>query len=109
MRDLAFTGGYTRRESTVHYGRTKLMDVMFSQELPFAGFLERALRVLRVGDPRRGAAMITRLAADPEFAGRTGGYFSVKDAEPLPCPEPGRDPEVQRELWEATERLLVTQ
>ena len=32
-RDLAFTGDYSRRESATHYGRTKLMDIMFSQEL----------------------------------------------------------------------------
>ncbi|KOV83857.1 SDR family NAD(P)-dependent oxidoreductase [Nocardia sp. NRRL S-836] len=134
-RDLADTGAYTRRESAVRYGRTKLMDIMFSQELarrlagtgvtanccdpgfnvtglgrelPFAGFLERVLRGLRVGDPGRGAAIITRLAADPEFASRTGGYFSVKDAAPLDCPEPGRSAAVQRALWEATETLLAT-
>ncbi|MDX8033353.1 SDR family NAD(P)-dependent oxidoreductase [Lentzea sp. BCCO 10_0856] len=132
-RDLTFTGDYTRRESAAHYGRTKLMDIMFSQELarrldgtgvtsnccdpgfnttglgrelPLAGLLEKALRGLRIGDPARGASIITRLATDPAFATTTGGYFSVKDAAPLPCPEPGRSADVQRELWEATEKLL---
>ncbi len=133
-RDLVFTGAYTRRESAALYGRTKLMDIMFSQELarrlagtgvtahccdpgfnttglgrelPFAGLLESALRGLRIGDPRRGAAIITRLATDPDLANRTGGYFSVRDAKPLQCPEPGRDPAVQHALWEATQELLA--
>jgi NAD(P)-dependent dehydrogenase (short-subunit alcohol dehydrogenase family) len=76
------------------------------RELPGARILERTLRALRVGDPARGAGIITRLATDPAFATRTGGYFSVRDARPLQCPEPGRSEAVQRELWEATERLL---
>lgn len=133
-RDLTSTGDYSRRESATYYGRTKLMNIMFSQELarrlrgtgvtanccdpgfnttglgrelPGAGILEKALRGLRVGDPARGAGIITRLATDPAFATRTGGYFSVRDARPLPCPEPGRSESIQCELWEATERLLT--
>lgn len=133
-RDLTFTGDYTRRESAAHYGRTKLMNIMFSQELaqrlagtgvtanccdpgfnttglgralPGAGVLEKVLRGLRVGDPARGAAIISRLATDPAFADRTGGYFSVRDGHPLRCPEPGRSESAQRELWTATERLLA--
>jgi NAD(P)-dependent dehydrogenase (short-subunit alcohol dehydrogenase family) len=132
-RDLTSTDDFTRRGSAAHYGRTKLMDIMFSQELarrlagrgvtanccdpgfnttglgrelPFAGLLERILRGLRVGDPARGAGIITRLTIDPAFATRTGGYFSVRDAEPLRCPEPGRSETAQRELWEATAELL---
>jgi NAD(P)-dependent dehydrogenase (short-subunit alcohol dehydrogenase family) len=124
----------TALTSAAHYGRAKLMNIMFSQELarrlrgtgvtanccdpgfnttglgrelPFAGLLEKALRALRVGDPARGASIITRLATDPAFADVTGGYFSVKDAVPLQCPGPGRG-DVQRELWEATEALLVS-
>jgi hypothetical protein len=50
---------------------------------------------LRVGDPRRGAAIITRLATDPAFATTTGRYFSVKDARTLDCPQPGRDEALQ--------------
>ncbi|MGW6932677.1 hypothetical protein ACWGE0_21660 [Lentzea sp. NPDC054927] len=41
-------------------------------------------------DPQRGASIITRLATDPAFATTTGG----------------RSADVQRELWEATEKLL---
>src|SRR5882757_5692389 len=101
-RDITATADYTRRESSALYGRTKLMDIMFTQELgrrlvgtgvtvnccdpgfntsglgrelPLAGVLERILRTLGVGDPRRGAGIIVRLATDTAFAVTTGGYF----------------------------------
>jgi NAD(P)-dependent dehydrogenase (short-subunit alcohol dehydrogenase family) len=131
--DLVDTADYTRRESAKLYGRTKLMDIMFTQELgrqlggtgvavtccgpgfnvtglgrdlPLAGALEKILTVLHVGDPRHGAGIIVRLATDPAFADSTGGYFAVKTAEPLECPEAGRDETIQRALWDATAGLL---
>jgi NAD(P)-dependent dehydrogenase (short-subunit alcohol dehydrogenase family) len=131
--DLTLTTAYGRRQAMTLYFRSKLMDIMFSQELgsrlagtgvtanccdpgfnttglgrdlPFAGLLERLLHTLRIGDPRRGAGIIVRLATDPAFAETTGGYFSVKDAAPLPCPEPGRSKRIQAELWETTAALL---
>ena len=76
------------------------------RELPFAGPLEKVLTRLRIGDPRRGAGIITRLATDPAFADTAGGFFSVKDAKPLACPEPGRGEAVQRDLWDTTATLL---
>jgi NAD(P)-dependent dehydrogenase (short-subunit alcohol dehydrogenase family) len=131
--DLRRTDDYTRRESMARYGRTKLMDIMFSQELarrlspgitanccdpgfstsglgrelPFAGTLARLLNTFRIGDPRRGAAIITRLATDPALATTTGGYFSVKHATRLECPEPGRGAAVQQKLWEATADIVA--
>jgi NAD(P)-dependent dehydrogenase (short-subunit alcohol dehydrogenase family) len=131
--DLTVTADYTRRESGALYGRSKLMDIMFTQELgrrlagmgvtanccnpgfnttglgrelPFAGVLESILKALRIGDPRRGAGIIVRLATDPAFAEVTGGYFSVRAAAPLTCPEPGRSNKMQADLWEATARLV---
>jgi NAD(P)-dependent dehydrogenase (short-subunit alcohol dehydrogenase family) len=131
--DLTSTAAYGRREAMTLYFRSKLMDIMFSQELgrrlagtgvtanccdpgfnttglgrdlPFAGLLERLLHALRIGDPRRGAGIIVRLATDPAFAETTGGYFSVKDAAPLTCPEPGRNNGIQADLWETTAALL---
>jgi NAD(P)-dependent dehydrogenase (short-subunit alcohol dehydrogenase family) len=131
--DLTVTAPYTSRKAMTLYFRSKLMDIMFSQELgrrlagtgvtanccdpgfnttglgrdlPFAGLLERLLHTLRIGDPRRGAGIIVRLATDPAFAETTGGYFSVKDAAPLPCPKPGRSKRIQADLWEATASLL---
>ncbi|MEU9543493.1 MULTISPECIES: hypothetical protein [Streptomyces] len=59
-----------------------------------------------IGDPRRGAGIIVRLATDPAFATLTGGYYSVKDARPLQCPPPGRGADIQRELWDETSRFL---
>jgi hypothetical protein len=76
------------------------------RDLPFAGKLERLLHALRIGDPRRGAGIIVRLATDPAFTETTGGYFSVKDAAPLTCPEPGRSNGIQADLWETTADLL---
>ncbi|MEV6831132.1 SDR family NAD(P)-dependent oxidoreductase [Amycolatopsis sp. NPDC051102] len=132
-RDLTRTDPYTRRGSSAWYGRTKLMDIMFTQELarrlagsgvtavccdpgfnttglgrelPFAGPLHRILTAAGVGDPRRGAAIITRLATEPAFAAANGGYFS-RAGKPLPCPEPGRSTEVQRTLWTVTESVLA--
>jgi NAD(P)-dependent dehydrogenase (short-subunit alcohol dehydrogenase family) len=132
--DLRRTDPYTRRESMALYGRTKLMTVMWTQELarrldadevtvnccdpgfnatglgrdlPGSAVLQRLLNALRIGDPRKGAGIIVRLATDPALAGTSGGYFSVRDARPLLCPEPGRNPRVQRELWDETMALLA--
>jgi NAD(P)-dependent dehydrogenase (short-subunit alcohol dehydrogenase family) len=131
--DLTLTTAYGRGRAMTLYFRSKLMDIMFSQELgrrlagtgvtsnccdpgfnttglgrdlPLAGLLERLLHALRIGDPRRGAGIIVRLATDPAFAETTGGYFSVKDAAPLTCPEPGRSNGIQADLWESTAALL---
>ncbi|MCU1644146.1 MAG: Short-chain dehydrogenase [Nocardia sp.] len=135
-RDLTLTAEYTRRESGILYGRTKLMDMMFSLELgrrlagtgvtvnccdpgfnttglgrdlPFAGILERALTALHVGDPRRGAGIIVRLATDPAFAESADGYYSVKSERPIDCPEYGRSKEIQAQLWDATSAVLERQ
>jgi NAD(P)-dependent dehydrogenase (short-subunit alcohol dehydrogenase family) len=133
LRDLTDTAVFTRRGSSPRYGRSKLMDVMFTQELgrqlqgagvavtcccpgfnatglgrelPLAGALEKILTALNIGNPRHGAEIIVKLATDPGFAGSTGGYFAAKTAEPLQCPEIGRDEAVQRALWEATAELV---
>ncbi|MEY9934103.1 NAD(P)-dependent dehydrogenase (short-subunit alcohol dehydrogenase family) [Catenulispora sp. GP43] len=132
---LRDTAPYTRRESSQLYGWTKLLDIMFTQELgrqlegtgvavtcccpgfnvtglgrdlPLSGVLEKVLKVLRIGDPRHGAEIIVRLATDAGFAGAdvTGGYFAAKGAKPLECPLPGRDEGDRRALWEATSEIL---
>jgi len=133
LKDLTDTSHYTERESSAQYGRTKLMDIMFTQELgrqiagtgvavtcccpgfnatglgddhPLSAVLRMILTRLDMGNPRHGAGIIVRLATDPAFAGITGGYFAVEDAQPLECPEIGRDEEIQRALWEATADLF---
>ncbi|MFG2356460.1 SDR family NAD(P)-dependent oxidoreductase [Streptomyces sp. NPDC048521] len=132
--DLRRTDPYSRRESMALYGRTKLMTIMWTQELarrldagkvtvnccdpgfnatglgrdlPGSAVLQRLLHTLGIGDPRKGADIIVRLATDPALARTSGGYFSVRDARPLECPEPGRDARVQQELWDATVSLLA--
>lgn len=132
--DLTDTSPFTFRGSSLLYGKSKLLDIMFSQELArrlegtgvtsnalcpgfnvtglgrelgFAAPLERLLRALHVGDPAKGAGIIVRLATDPKFGKISGGYFSVKNAEPLVPVWPGGDPVLQRELWIQTEQLLA--
>ncbi|PSH61838.1 short-chain dehydrogenase [Phyllobacterium sophorae] len=127
--DLYDTSPFTRLGSSVIYGRTKLMDIMFSielsrrlassgvtancldpgfnvtglgRELSFAAPLERLLNFLRIGDPNRGAGIIVALATQPRFASVSGGYFSVKDAAPLVPAASGGDVGAQRRLWNAT-------
>ncbi|MEA3102608.1 MAG: hypothetical protein QOF74_6848 [Caballeronia mineralivorans] len=127
------TTPFTRLGSSQIYGQTKLMNIMFSMELArqlqgtgvavncldpgfnvtrlgrelgFAAALERVLNGFNIGNPRRGAGIIIRLAADPAFGGVTSGYFSVKDAKPLVPAGAGNDMSAQRELWAITSELL---
>ncbi|TDW15581.1 SDR family NAD(P)-dependent oxidoreductase [Kribbella kalugense] len=129
LRYLGDTAPYSRRESSRLYGWTKLLDVMFTQELgrqlkgtgvavscccpgfnvtglgrdlAVAGALEKVLKALNIGNPQHGADIIVQLATDPTFAEATGGFFAAKGAKPLTCPPAGRDESIQRELWQAT-------
>ena len=133
--DLTNTTPFTALGSSPLYGKSKLLDIMFSQELArrlagtgvsanalcpgfnvtglgrelrFAAPLERLLRTFRIGDPARGAGIMVRLAIDPQFRGTSGGYFSVRDAKPLTPVWPGGDQELQAKLWAQTEQLLET-
>lgn len=57
------------------------------RELGFSTRLAQALNWLRIGDPQRGADIIVRLATDSDLSPASGGYFSVKDAQPIrPAP-----------------------
>jgi NAD(P)-dependent dehydrogenase (short-subunit alcohol dehydrogenase family) len=120
---------FSARGSSAIYGRTKLMNIMFSMELArglsgtgvavnclcpgfnvtglgrelwFAAPLERLLTWLKIGNPERGADIIVRLTSDPAFAEVTGGYFSVKNTRPLVPVAPGDDRQAQQALWQAT-------
>lgn len=132
--DLTATPDFGARESSEHYGRSKLLDIMFTSELARrtvgtgitalcldpgfnvtglgrevrgAAAIERVLRMLRIGDPRRGADLIVRLATDLSFHGRTGEYWTVRGPRAIRPVAPGDDPALHAELWEHTERILL--
>ncbi|MFM9277770.1 SDR family NAD(P)-dependent oxidoreductase [Paenibacillus jiagnxiensis] len=131
--DLTDVSPFTARGSSAIYGKTKLLNIMFTGELArrwegtgisvnalnpgfnvtglgrelwFASMLERVLKFLHIGDPRRGADIITRLIVDPEFLSVTGGYFNVGSGNPIVPVHPGGDSSMQNRLWNATKDLL---
>lgn len=132
--DLTDTAPFTARGSSAVYGKTKLLNIMFTlelarrlagtgvtvnaldpgfnvtglgRELRFAAPLERALKSLRIGDPRRGSGLIVDLATAPEFGRETGAYVTARGRRRITPSAPGDDPALQRELWDATRALLA--
>jgi NAD(P)-dependent dehydrogenase (short-subunit alcohol dehydrogenase family) len=131
--DLTDITPFTARGSSPIYGKTKLLNIMFTSELArrwadtginvnalnpgfnvtglgrelwFAPLLERLLKALRLGDPRRGAEIITRLIVEPEYQKITGGYFNVGTGKSIEPVSPGGDAAMQHKLCEATQNLL---
>ncbi|MFB5760368.1 SDR family NAD(P)-dependent oxidoreductase [Paenibacillus medicaginis] len=131
--DLTDASLFTARGSSAIYGKTKLLNIMFTgalarqwegaginvnalnpgfnvtglgRELWFAAILERILKFLHIGDPRRGADIITRLVVDPAYQNVTGGYFNVGSGHAITPVHPGGDISMQNKLWEATMDLL---
>ena len=131
--DLTDTAPFSARGSSLPYGKSKLLDIMFTlelarriadtsitancldpgfnvtglgRELGFAAPLERLLSRLHIGDPARGAGLIVRLATDLGFAGKSGGYYTVRNTRRLIPVHPGGDAGWQARLWTDTERLL---
>ncbi|MCW2037597.1 SDR family NAD(P)-dependent oxidoreductase [Xanthomonas campestris] len=131
-RDLTDIAGFSARGSSKIYGRSKLLDIMFSLELAeqlanarvtvnclcpgfnvtglgrelgaFSAVLSKVLNLFGIGDPARGAGMIVKLATDPAFALRTGAYVKGdRDITPLP---PADSMEARHHLWAKTKRLL---
>ena len=131
--DLTDTAPFTARGSSAVYGKSKLLDIMFTlelarridgsgvtanvldpgfnvtglgRELGFAAPLEKILTWLHIGNPRRGAGLIVKLATDRSFAERSGGYYTVRGTRALTPTHPGDDPGWQSRLWTETERLI---
>lgn len=131
--DLTDTRPFTARGSSPLYGKSKLLDIMFTlelarriegtgvtanvldpgfnvtglgRELGFAAPLERLLTRFRIGNPRRGAGLIVKLATHPSFTGKNGGYYTVNGTKRLIPTHPGNDVVWQSRLWTETERLL---
>lgn len=117
------------------YGKSKLLDVLFTLELAerlegtgvtancccpglvatgLAGTENVADRVATalsrtplVRRPDQGARVLVRLATDPAFATRTGEFISSTPLAGLVPPIPSvRDRELRRRLWDTTEALL---
>ncbi|KQO17345.1 SDR family NAD(P)-dependent oxidoreductase [Paenibacillus sp. Leaf72] len=131
--DLTDTADFTARGSSAIYGKTKLLNIMFAGELSrqlsgtsvavhtlnpgfnvtglgrelwFAPLLERILKWLRIGDPRKGAEIITRLVVDTQYEDVTGGYYNVGTGKSILPVHPGGDPAMQSRLWKETQQLL---
>lgn len=132
--DLTDTSEFTARGSSEIYGKTKLLDIMFTaemgrrltgtgvtvnalnpgfnvtglgRELGFSSVLARILKVLHIGNPRKGADIIIRLAADAQYEGVTGGYFNVGTGKSIVPVYPGGDIRLQQQLWSDTKNLLT--
>ena len=130
--DLTNTTPFSMLGSHTQYGKTKLLDIMFTlhlarelahtkvivnavdpgfnttgigRELRFAGWLEPTLHFFGVGDPQHGASIIVHAAVAPQLAGETGAYYSRNKKLQTPVAR-AVDVELQEKLWEATERLL---
>lgn len=131
--DLLDTAPFTSRGSSAVYGKTKLLNIMFTAELArqwdgtgisihalnpgfnvtglgrelwFAPMLERLLHFFRIGDPRRGADIIILLMTDPNYQGKSGGYYNVGAGDPIVPVHPGGLKEMQSKLWNATCDIL---
>lgn len=131
--DLLDIAPFTARGSSRIYGRTNLLDIMFSlelarqlggtgvavnclcpgfnvtwlgRELSFARPLAAVLNWLGIGNPERGAGGIVRRATDSAFGKQTGAYVSAKNARPLTPVAPADSEEVRRQLWERTAEIL---
>ncbi len=134
-RDLRSTDAFSMAESFELYARSKLMDILFTQELAFrlagtgvtansccpglnASGLGRESKVFnglagfltRLGllSPERGARIIVQLATSPELKEVTGGFFSsTRRFRSLPPVPLFRDAELRRRLWRATAELVA--
>ncbi len=131
--DLIDTSAFTARGSSMIYGKTKLLNIMFTEELGrqldgtgvavnalnpgfnvtglgrelgFSSILAKILNTLHIGDPRKGADIIIRLATEPQYQAVTGGYFNVGTGRPIVPAYPGGDIVMQRQLWSTTTELL---
>ncbi|MGO4248014.1 SDR family NAD(P)-dependent oxidoreductase [Paenarthrobacter sp. RAF54_2] len=132
--DLTDTSPFSARGSSAVYGKSKLLDIMFTlelarrlegtgvsancvdpgfnvtglgRELRFAPLMEKILAHLHIGDPERGAGLTIKLASDSTFSGKSGGYYTRRNTKRLTPVHPADDPNLCRQLWEHTEQLLA--
>ena len=127
-------GRYGPLNNNLAYGRTKLLDQLFTNELarrledtrvtansvcpgfvatnlvdmgPLRPIMAAATRTPFVNTPAEGARLIVRLAADPKLDGVTGRFYTTTPGMRLLPPVPAMlDTQLQRRIWERTERLV---
>lgn len=131
--DLASTKPFKALQSSPIYGKTKLLDIMFTlelaerlsdttvdamclnpgynttslgRELRFAAALERLLHTFSIGNPHNGASLIVRVTTERGL--NSGGYYSGKTARLITPVAPANDPATRQKLWQATADLLGT-
>ncbi len=133
---LTDTSPFGRGGVMVAYGKSKLLDILFTLELAerltgtgvtancccpglvatgLSGTDTRADRVAKtlsatplVRRPDQGARVLVRLATDPALATRTGEFISSTPlAGLLPTMPTVRDVALRRRLWDETEALLA--
>jgi len=134
--DLTDNSDYTAKESSKLYGKSKLLDIMFTgelarrlnttkvianaicpgfnvtglgRELKFSAPLAKILNFLHIGEPRKGAEIIVRLSVDKAYACITGGFFAARTGDPIVPVTPEGDVALQKQLWDVTENLLQQQ
>jgi retinol dehydrogenase-12 len=127
-------GPYGPMNNNLAYGRTKLLDQLFTNELarrlngtgvtansvcpgfvatnlvdmgPLRPMIEAATRTPFVNTPAEGARLVVRLATDPGLEGVTGRFYTTTPGMNLLPPVPAMlDAGLQRRIWERTERLV---
>jgi len=129
-------GEYAGSRSAIRaYARTKLLDLLFALELarrlegsevtsnavcpglvatnlveggPAFGSWDQMLsKTPLIRTPAQGAAISVKLATDPSLAGETGRYFpSTPGSRFIPLRPAVRDEELQRRIWDRTEKLV---
>ena len=127
-------GRYGPVNNNLAYGRTKLLDQLFTNELarrldgtgvtansvcpglvatnlvdvgPLRPIMQAAARTPLVNTPAEGARLVVRLATDPDLEGVTGRFFTTTPGMRLLPPVPAMlDTRLQRRIWERTEALV---
>lgn len=127
---FAEPGSYGLPGSFRVYGRSKMLNILCAQELSrrltgkvtvnslcpgLVGtnllrgvpLMSALISTPLLRSPADGARMPVRLAADPEFEGRSGGFYtSTRWARLLPIAGQRQDLRLQRAVWERSEQLV---
>ncbi|MEY8731988.1 hypothetical protein AB9M92_06885 [Peribacillus frigoritolerans] len=92
---------------TLSYLLDRTLLFGLGRDLRISSVLGKVLEFLNIGDPKRGADIIVRLALDSEYERVTGGYFNVGTGDKIDPIFPGKDVSMQQSLWNDTKELLL--